>query len=142
LQYVNPDSFKMEAEPTVEKPAAEKPEEKKVQVSVPLSPTELEWLFAAEKKFGLPSTGKALRCCVNFAAQTKAKLPSLVPDEDDGRPRVLEVASSQMAWLEALARKEQVFPGAVARACVRAAKDADEKDVFETRRCKNDTYSS
>lgn len=91
----------------------------------------LGFLRESAEKFELPSQDKALRCCINWAAQTH---PSLVVEEKSGEVRNLEVADSQHKWLEA--RGE---PGDVARAVVVAAMQASGPDVFQVLRCKSHT---
>mmetsp|Transcript_17388 Transcript_17388/g.54305 ORF Transcript_17388/g.54305 Transcript_17388/m.54305 type:complete len:127 (-) Transcript_17388:496-876(-) len=111
----------------------------KVRLAVPLAPREVEFLAAQTAAYELPSEAKALRCCVNWAAQAAAVGAPPALDVDTPTPQHFDVAASQLEYLESLAQRWEVEPGVAARATVVAAMRVVADDVFGTIRCKSKT---
>ena len=108
------------------------------------------WLALAAQRFALPSQGKALRCCINYACQAEGAA-GLVDGIGDGgddadsarSSTVLEVAASQIAWLESVggARGDaaRAAAGIVAACIARFPHVGAAASIFATIRCKLQT---
>eukprot|EP00929_Paragymnodinium_shiwhaense_P085191 TRINITY_DN45631_c0_g1_i1.p2 TRINITY_DN45631_c0_g1~~TRINITY_DN45631_c0_g1_i1.p2 ORF type:complete len:153 (+),score=47.17 TRINITY_DN45631_c0_g1_i1:51-509(+) len=135
----------------------------KAALSLALPQSQLAWLAEQATANNLPDSGKALRCCVNFVAQTgPAGFTSDVDVvADDAKPlsqqadaaastaatagedkeTVFELSSEQSAWLEDIARTK--FGGSVSSAASavlrHCAQNASSQEVFGVIRCKSKT---
>ena len=102
----------------------------------------MEWLLSAVEKYGLPDSGKALRCCVNFVAQNPpaTKLPEALGSGDTVVSQ-FEFSDSQRMWLVDLASREYASDISVAvEAIIRhCAEHVNSSEVFEVVRCKSKT---
>ncbi|CAE8632263.1 unnamed protein product [Polarella glacialis] len=116
------------------------PAEGKSSLSVALEPLQLQWLREQAKAHSLPDEGKAVRCCVNFAAQAEGSGPpgslALSSGATSGcEELVVAVAAGQEAWL-------RTGPGDVpsaVRAVVAECMRRSPAEVFGVVRCKTNT---
>lgn len=111
----------------------------KVAVAVPLSEAETTFLGSQALRYGLPGAGKALRCCVNWAAQAAVALENAPSDACVTSSTSVHLAQSQLEYLQSIASTWNVDPGLVARAVVLAAMKASPDEVFQVVRCKSRT---
>ena len=89
-----------------------------------------DWLEAQTARFALSDSGKAFRCCINWACQTRQRFGAVAGSTQE---RVAVCATDeQWQWLE----QEQCSPAALL-ALARSALDAAE--IFEVVRCKSKT---
>lgn len=107
-------------------------------VAVPLSEAETTFLGSQALRYGLPDAGKALRCCVNWAAQAAVALEN-APSDAGVTSTSVHLAQSQLEYLQSIASTWNVDPGLVARAVVLAAMKASPDEVFQVVRCKSRT---
>ena len=123
----------------------------KVRLTILLRPLEVAWLDTAAAEHDLPSTGKALRCCINFACQASEGATLLAGEASTDTVEVeLLVAQTQLAWLASVAARggpsgdAAASPAEVAartvRACIRRCPDARASaEIFAVIRCKSAT---
>eukprot|EP00933_Yihiella_yeosuensis_P051869 TRINITY_DN49852_c0_g1_i1.p1 TRINITY_DN49852_c0_g1~~TRINITY_DN49852_c0_g1_i1.p1 ORF type:complete len:182 (-),score=51.84 TRINITY_DN49852_c0_g1_i1:37-582(-) len=125
----------------------------KINVLLELPPERLEWLEARAASQGLPSSGKALRCCINFAAQTGLTSFNCcsgggggtgeAPGGEDGPSTVVsfQLSPEQAAWLQDVAYRTYGGDSSEAASALvgHCASEVSEEEVFGVIRCKSST---
>lgn len=106
----------------------------KVELDVPLLAKELDFLRINVSAFELASLGKALRCCINWAAQTSVRVQTDAGLASQATTTTLQVSASQLGYLKSIGRPEDA-----ARATVTTAMEADPSTVFGVVRCSTKT---
>ena len=122
----------------------------KVELHLELPIAAACWLALAAQRFALPSQGKALRCCINYACQAEdaAGLVDGIGDGGDDADSarsstVLEVEASQIAWLQSVGGSRcdaaRAAAGIVAACIARFPHVGAAASIFATIRCKLQT---
>jgi hypothetical protein len=128
-----------------------------------LSPSQADWLVAMAERFSLPDSGKAFRCCLNWAAQADQADQALDDaatgggcDECSGcgggvgeggkggsvfAPVRLMLAATdgQWAWLDSKVAKADNAAALLLSKCMQHAASDDAASIFEVIRCKTKT---
>lgn len=101
------------------------------KVEIEASLTEEEWKFLQKNAeiFELPSEGKALRCCINWARTTGANLEV---EKCSELPRKIQVADTQIEYLESVNSDKSL---AIRAVVVAAMKLDDPATIFKVVRC-------
>ena len=107
-----------------------------IRVAVPSSA--VAWLEAMAVKHELPSTSKAVRCCVNFAAQDSLPDEATVGQGDPSELAV-ELAAQQVQWLEGNTAELSMTQSQAMTRLLSACQVASETSVFGVIRCKTKT---
>ena len=117
----------------------------KRDVEFELTKEEVEYLESSKRKFELPTTGKAVRCLVNFFAQEDPmkKERAIKRKGGGGLTKVIfKLATSQIEWLESLdsdlGKRQEMFRSYLDLAMM--CKDQD--SIFSQIRCKSKTQAS
>ncbi|MEM7524686.1 MAG: hypothetical protein AAF360_13185, partial [Pseudomonadota bacterium] len=104
---------------------------KKVDIEVSFQDEEIDFLKKNAQAFELPSEGKALRCCVNWARNTQPSL-NIIPTSSPSSTLQIEVADTQIDYLKSVSADLSL----AARAIVVAAMELDDPaTVFKVVRC-------
>eukprot|EP00658_Telonema_sp_P-2_P036127 TRINITY_DN26185_c0_g2_i1.p1 TRINITY_DN26185_c0_g2~~TRINITY_DN26185_c0_g2_i1.p1 ORF type:complete len:133 (+),score=34.66 TRINITY_DN26185_c0_g2_i1:205-603(+) len=112
----------------------------KCKVVASMSNDQLEWLADMASQFSLPDSGKALRCCINWAAQEADAGGSqdAVPGAEETARMEFALAPNQLEWLEAKAAGGDV--GTVLGSVLSMAMTIEPPSrIFEVIRCKTNT---
>ena len=111
----------------------------KQQVTLRLPTVQMTWLQDMASKYELSDAGKAMRCCINFAAQESIVLPHAEECAQAEGDFDCELAPSQFEWLEGQVALTSKSPSACAMQLISICQEANASSVFEVVRCKTKT---